>query len=103
MTPGVSDDGWILPNAWTQASFTSGSSFYSTFTGPAVYTQEQKFQKVDFSDIDKDKVDIQKESTAGYVAMVQHYFASAWILPDGVKRELFARNGIDRTPIRAVA
>jgi len=45
---------------------------------PAVYTTEQKFQKVDFSDIDKDKVDIQKESTTGYVAMVQHYFASAW-------------------------
>lgn len=69
----------------------SGSSFYSTFTGPAVYTSEQKFQKVDFKDIDKNKVDIQKESTGGYVAMVQHYFASAWILPDGMKRELFAR------------
>ena len=23
--------------------------------------------------------------------MVQHYFASAWILPDGVKREFFVR------------
>jgi YidC/Oxa1 family membrane protein insertase len=73
------------------SKLTSGSSFYSTFTGPAVYTAEQKFQKVDFTDIDKNKVDIQKESSAGYVAMVQHYFASAWILPDGQKRELFVR------------
>jgi YidC/Oxa1 family membrane protein insertase len=73
------------------SKLSSGSSFYSTFTGPAVYTAEQKFQKVDFSDIDKNKVDIQKESTSGYVAMVQHYFASAWILPEGVKRELFVR------------
>ncbi|HTH78905.1 MAG TPA: membrane protein insertase YidC [Ramlibacter sp.] len=73
------------------SKLTSGSSFYSTFTGPAVYTAEQKFQKVDFSDIDKNKVDIQKESSTGYVAMVQHYFASAWILPEGVKRELFVR------------
>ena len=67
------------------------SSFYSTFTGPAVYTEAKKFHKVDFSDIDKGKAEIDKESTNGYVAMVQHYFASAWILPDGIKRELFVR------------
>ena len=73
------------------SKLSSGSSFYSTFTGPAVYTAEQKFQKVDFTDIDKNKVDIQKESTSGYVAMVQHYFASAWMLPEGTKRELFVR------------
>lgn len=86
------------------------SSFYSTFTGPAVYTEEKKFQKVEFSEIDKQKVDIQKESTSGYVAMVQHYFASAWILPQGTKRELFARK-VDNnlyavgmlTPAEAVA
>jgi YidC/Oxa1 family membrane protein insertase len=67
------------------------SSFYSTFTGPAVYTEAKKFHKVEFSDIEKGKAEIDKESTNGYVAMVQHYFASAWILPDGVKRELFVR------------
>ncbi len=64
------------------------SSFYSTFTGPVVYTSAQKYQKVEFEDIKKNKVDIEKESSDGYVAMVQHYFASAWILPDGVKRSL---------------
>jgi YidC/Oxa1 family membrane protein insertase len=62
------------------------SSFYSTFTGPAVYTDAKHFQKVEFSDIKKDKATYEKESTTGYVAMVQHYFASAWILPEGVKR-----------------
>jgi YidC/Oxa1 family membrane protein insertase len=67
------------------------SSFYSTFTGPAVYTEAKKFHKVEFSDIEKGKAEIDKESSNGYVAMVQHYFASAWILPDGVKRELFVR------------
>ncbi len=64
------------------------SSFYSTFTGPVVYTNAQKYQKVEFEDIKKNNVDIEKESNDGYVAMVQHYFASAWILPDGVKRSL---------------
>jgi YidC/Oxa1 family membrane protein insertase len=50
------------------------SSFYSTFTGPAVYTNEKKYQKVEFSDIEKNKIDIEKSSNDGYVAMVQHYF-----------------------------
>jgi YidC/Oxa1 family membrane protein insertase len=67
------------------------SSFYSTFTGPAVYTAAKKYQKVEFTDIEKNKVDVEKQANEGYVAMVQHYFASAWILPDGIKRELFTR------------
>ncbi len=64
------------------------SSFYSTFTGPAVFTSAKKYQKVEFTDIKKNKVDIEKESSDGYIAMVQHYFASAWILGEGIKRSL---------------
>ena len=67
------------------------SSFYSTFTGPAVYTDAKKYQKVEFSDIEKGKAEIEKTSSTGYVAMVQHYFASAWMLADGLVREYFAR------------
>ncbi len=67
------------------------SAFYSTFTGPAAYTEEKKYQKVEFSDIDKGKAEFQNKSTAGYMAMVQHYFASAWILPQGQPRDLFVR------------
>ncbi len=68
------------------------SAFYSTFTGPAVYTDTRKFEKVEFADLKKDKdakrsTDIQKSSDNGYVAMVQHYFTSAWLLPHGVPRE----------------
>jgi YidC/Oxa1 family membrane protein insertase len=66
-------------------------SFYSTFTGPAVYTDASKYHKVTFAEIDKNKAEIDKESNSGFVAMVQHYFASAWILPEGIKRELFVR------------
>ena len=67
------------------------SAFYSTFTGPAVYTEAKKYQKVEFSDIEKGKADIEKTSPNGYVAMVQHYFASAWLLAEGVAREYFVR------------
>jgi YidC/Oxa1 family membrane protein insertase len=67
------------------------SSFYSTFTGPAIYTEAKKYQKVEFSDIEKNKVDVEKKASNGYVAMVQHYFASAWLLGDGLPRDLFMR------------
>ena len=67
------------------------SSFYSTFTGPAIYTEAKKYQKIEFKDIEKGKVDVEKQATNGYVAMVQHYFASSWILGDGIKRDLFER------------
>jgi YidC/Oxa1 family membrane protein insertase len=67
------------------------SAFYFTFTGPAIYTEAKKYQKLEFSDIEKNKGEFEKSSPNGYVAMVQHYFASAWLLPEGIQRENFAR------------
>ena len=67
------------------------SSFYMTFTGPAIYTEAKKYQKVEFSDIEKNKVDVEKKASNGFVAMVQHYFVSSWILGDGLSRDLFMR------------
>lgn len=64
------------------------SSFYSTFTGPAVYTEAQKYQKIEFADIKKKKASYETHASNGYVAMVQHYFASAWILADGIQRDI---------------
>ncbi|MDX3896146.1 membrane protein insertase YidC [Pusillimonas sp.] len=55
------------------------SFFYNTFTGPAVYSSEDKYQKVKFSDIDKNKASYIKQANDGWVAMVQHYFATAWV------------------------
>ncbi|MGQ9725282.1 MAG: membrane protein insertase YidC, partial [Tepidimonas sp.] len=69
----------------------SETPFYSTFTGPAVYSEAAKYQKVEFADIDKGKIDIQRQASDGYVAMVQHYFVSAWLLPAGTERENFVR------------
>ena len=63
------------------------SSFYFTFTGPAIYTDASKFTKVDFKDIEKGKASHDKAADNGWVAMVQHYFASAWLLPEKVQRE----------------
>jgi YidC/Oxa1 family membrane protein insertase len=63
------------------------SSFYFTFTGPAVYTEKAKFQKVEFSDITKGKTSHEARADDGWVAMVQHYFASAWLVSKPGPRE----------------
>jgi YidC/Oxa1 family membrane protein insertase len=74
-----------------------GSSVYSTFTGPAIYDDTAKFHNIDFKSIEKrgadDKPDHAVNADNGWVAMVQHYFASAWLIDraDGSKhaREYF--------------
>jgi YidC/Oxa1 family membrane protein insertase len=63
------------------------SSFYFTFTGPAVYTDVNKFQKIDFKDIAKGAASHDKSADNGWIAMVQHYFASAWLVPTPGPRE----------------
>ena len=54
----------------------------SSYTGPAVY-RDDTFHKIDFSDISKAKAKgvsalEQKDATTGWIAMIQHYFSSAW-------------------------
>ncbi|MDR0478459.1 MAG: membrane protein insertase YidC, partial [Burkholderiaceae bacterium] len=63
--------------------------FYSTFTGPAFYTSAKKYQKIAFKDIDKGNPEFESSSPDGYVAMVQHYFASAWTAPGDVTHQNF--------------
>lgn len=68
----------------------------STFTGPATYTNEKKFYKIDFKDISKGKAEPPAPASDGWIAMVQHYFASAWLLKDEgsdpLKREFRVRD-----------
>jgi YidC/Oxa1 family membrane protein insertase len=67
-----------------------GTSLDSTFTGPAVYTEASKFKKIEFKDIDKGQADFDKSADNGWVAMVQHYFTSAWLVGGKQPREFFA-------------
>jgi YidC/Oxa1 family membrane protein insertase len=62
-----------------------------TFTGPAVYTDAEKFQKVEFADIQKGKAKFSTKADNGWLAMVQHYFVSAWLPAPGVAREFYMR------------
>jgi len=68
------------------------SQFYSTFTGPAIYTDKDKYREVAFSDIEKKKVklpEIQSPGEPGWIAMVQHYNATAWIPNSASSREVY--------------
>jgi YidC/Oxa1 family membrane protein insertase len=63
----------------------------STFTGPAVYTEADKYQKVSFDDIGAGKAKFAKAADNGWLAMVQHYFVSAFVPKDKSQHEFYMR------------
>jgi YidC/Oxa1 family membrane protein insertase len=67
------------------------SAMLPTYTGAAVYTEREKFQKVDFSDMEKGKVPYPKNANDGWIAMLQHYFLTAWLPKNGTPREFYTR------------
>jgi len=82
----------------------AGSSFfYHTFTGPSVYSSAEKFQKVSFSDVDKKKNNYVRDALDGWIGMVQHYFASAWVPEQGrARHNEVLRVGENRYAVRSV-
>ena len=71
-----------------------GGGFFSgpqSFQGPALYTEANKFHKVDFKDIEKNKAEHDKSADNGWVAMLQHYYASAWLHNQKAPREFYTR------------
>ncbi len=68
-----------------------GSKFIPTYTGPAIYTDEEKFQKIEFSDIAKGKQKLPTAANNGWVGMLQHYFVSAWLPEGNSPREFYTK------------
>jgi YidC/Oxa1 family membrane protein insertase len=70
------------------------SALMHTFTGPAIFTEAGKFQKVTFEDVTKGKTSYVKEAKDGWVGLVQHHFVSAWMTRDpgdASPREFYTR------------
>ena len=67
------------------------SKMVSTFTGPAVYTEQDKFQKIDFAELEKGKAKYATKADNGWLAMVQHYFVTAWLPAEKTPREYYMR------------
>ncbi len=59
-------------------SKSSGFTTY-TYTGGVIYNPTDKYDKIDFDELAKKSLSI--DSDNGWLAMIQHYFLSAWIPP----------------------
>lgn len=86
----------ISPSVYMQLTRDDGkvasdSAFYNTFTGPAAYTEAEKFQKIDFDSIADNDTDLPSQSNEGWIAMLQHYFLTAWVPQQDINRELYTR------------
>jgi YidC/Oxa1 family membrane protein insertase len=56
------------------------------FTGGAIYTPEEKYEKISFSKMSEKP--LERDVTGGWVAMLQHYFVGAW-MPAKEERDRF--------------
>jgi len=65
------------------------TKFMQTYTGAAFYTEKDKFHKRDFSDIEKKKDMPISNGDNGWVAMVQHYFTTAWLPQGNLQRQFY--------------
>jgi len=64
---------------------------FPTYTGGAISTPERRFHKVSFDDMSKENLD--ERAVNGWVAMVEHYFVSAFIPEDSTEYRYFSRTG----------
>jgi len=76
-----------------------------SFNGIGFYSPEEKFEKVDFDDVEDDPY--QREFRDGWLAMIQHYFFAAWIPPAGelnvYSTQQYAPSGWPRYIARSVS
>ncbi len=70
---------------------TGSSTLIHSYTGPAMYTKEDKFLKIKFSDLDKNKAEYPTNADNGWIAMLEHYFLTAWLPPQQTPREYYAK------------
>ncbi len=63
--------------------------FIHTYTGAVIYTPEDKYQKIDFDDMAKHS--LSRSVKNGWIAMLQHYFLSAWIPPRDTAETFYSK------------
>lgn len=73
----------------TQPSTDGGSMFIHTYTGGVIFNDEIKYEKIDFDDIQEQN--LKSEMQDGWLAMIQHYFLTAWIPEKNGKNLYFTR------------
>ncbi len=65
------------------------SRLLHTYTGGVLYSPQEKYQKISFSDMQE--TNLNREITGGWAAMIQHYFVGAWIPPGDQPERYYSR------------
>ncbi|NQZ21297.1 MAG: membrane protein insertase YidC [Colwellia sp.] len=66
----------------------SGSSLMPTYRGAAYSTTEDRYEKYDFDDIKDTRLNV--TTAGGWVAMLEHYFVSAWIPSQTTDNQIYS-------------
>ena len=67
-----------------------------TYTGSVYYNEIDKFEKVDFDDMED--AQLKKETVGGWIAMIQHYFLAAWIPKENEKNLVYSISNLNKIP-----
>jgi YidC/Oxa1 family membrane protein insertase len=67
----------------------TGSAFMYTYTGGAIYSQEDKYQKYDFDELGSGQLD--RDVKDGWLSMIQHYFLGAVVPPRGEEQHFYGK------------
>ncbi len=67
----------------------SGSGLIPTYKGAAYSTTEDVYEKYDFDDIAEKNLNVTTQG--GWIAMLQHYFVSAWVPEKSADNQLYTR------------
>ena len=65
------------------------SAFIYTYTGGVLYSEDEKYEKIDFDDMEESN--LSREITDGWAAMIQHYFLGAIIPAQGESNQYYTR------------
>lgn len=66
-----------------------GNMFMPTYRGAAYSTAEERYKKFDFDDFEDDR--LAQQTNGGWVAMIEHYFVSAWVPGQSETNTLYSR------------
>jgi len=66
----------------------SGSSLMPTYRGAAYSTTEDRYEKYDFDDIKDTRLNV--TTAGGWVAMLEHYFVSAWVPSQAADNQIYS-------------
>lgn len=76
-----------VPNNEDQGNMLTGGM--RAYDGGVIYTEKDKYQKISFDDMSEENLDV--TSRGGWAAMIQHYFASAWIPPADQENHFYTK------------